>query len=220
MNTIGLSDFPVRIQRSFVEYDRVVLQKGLVTLFGENKTFDDCLKKGKTSFPLGTRRMRRGQEWEKTPTGWRLVKRDRKETSKEKPEKEEHKRVKKPKLHKFDFSKISDEDLKRFAKNTDEEELARFIDHPGKSANGTPIRNIVKEELGKKAVQKQQVKEIQEHAVSDFHKNKKQKKPKLSEPKDSANVRSGTMEISMYLIDKEDIKRAKPLNVKGIGLLV
>ena len=79
---------------------------------------------------------------------------------------EKFKRKKKSKPHEVDyFSKLSDEKLKLFAKKTVKSKLARFLDHPGISADGTPVSEIVKEELERKAIQDQQVKEIQGYAV-------------------------------------------------------
>ena len=206
MSTVRLSDFPVSIQRSFVEYDQALLQKSIDFLLDNvfDEDFEDILKKGKISLPIGTHRMRNGQEWEKTLEGWKLVKDDREETLKET---EEHNSSKKPKKHKVDFSKISDEKLKQFAQETDEDRLAKFINHSGKSANGTSISKIVKEELSRKAAQKQQVKEIQ-------------KQPKLVEVKSNSDLKHNSIEMPVYLITKENVKRAKRLNVKGVGLLM
>ena len=112
----------------------------------------------------------------------------------------------------IDFSKISDEK----PKNAEKEKLAKFINHSGKSADGTPISDIVREELGRKAVQKHQVKEIQAQAVNEYSENQ----DKFSDEKEISDVECGSMDIPVYIIATKDLKQTKQLKIKGIGLLV
>ena len=149
MNGISLSDFPLHIQRVFVEYDRAMFQKCVDSILAnvfdedEDEDEDDDLEKGKKGLLIGTHGVWYGQGY---------------------------KGGKRPCMGKVDFSKYSDEVLKRFAQKTAETKLARFIDHPAKSANGTPVSDIVKEELAKRAIKKQIVKELQEKAVNEYQK--------------------------------------------------
>ena len=136
------------------------------------KSFEDELKKagmqvtgfggGRRGLPVGTRRMRQGVLWEKTPQGWRPVPKGNRKPGFE-DEDEQRAAKTDTESHRYIFSQIESAKVKEYAEDAaskNPKKVARFLTHDGKTKDGVPIKDIARWALTETAKREQEMEKL------------------------------------------------------------